>query len=256
MITVAGDHVHHAGRYVGALEHTEQLYGGQWVLLRRHDHHRVATHDGRCEQRHKGQQRTLVRAGDAHHAHRLVDRDGRTVQGSLLHVAAVLVREGRPVEETINAGSHLVTSSLFTAAGHRVDQLHILIVLRIQVLGHKVQDLRAVVGSTFSPTRCRSVGSFDGVTDIFAVAFANLPEQLTGGTQNRTNVGSIRTALTSADVHLVSSVHSLTNTLGKFGRLTGDERCGGDGGRPRGRLLLLGEAVSHVLLPLGLAVLE
>lgn len=74
VVAVARDNVDHAARHVGRIQHLIKVRGAERETLAGDHHDRVAARDGRRHERDKSQQRILIVAGNADHAHRFVDR--------------------------------------------------------------------------------------------------------------------------------------------------------------------------------------
>ncbi len=209
VLPLAGDDVDHPRRHVRGIQYLVEIGRAQRVLLAGDHHHRVAACDRRGHQGDECQQRRLVRAGDAQHAHRLVDRHCDAAQGGFLYTAPVLIRPGRISKQALDGRLHLGPRRFQCHTGHRCDPPGEFVRPRAQVFADEVKDLAAVVRVAHGPARfgrvCR-VGRLHRIADVLAVPVSYLSHQLPLGSQHRAGVVPIRAHLFAADVHLGRTV--------------------------------------------------
>jgi hypothetical protein len=173
-----------------------QLQGGQWPLLGGNNNDSVAAHDSWCPQGHERQQGILIRASDGHNTDRLVDFDGCTVKHRLLHGPAKLVGICAPVKQALDAEGHLLFAVLAFAASHLLKDINKLRETHFKIFGNVVHDLCTIVSSALAPARGRSVGGFNSIANVFAVAVWNVCEDTAIVTQHFAGVWRIWPLLT------------------------------------------------------------
>src|SRR6266516_1849422 len=117
----------------------------------------------------------LLGAGDAQDADRLVHGERHAPDRDVVHGAVVLVRPGGVAEKAGQGGVYLTPGVVAPPARHRLELTRELLGPHREILGDVIEDLAPVVTAHARPRR-GSVRRFDGVADVFAVAFADFTE--------------------------------------------------------------------------------
>src|SRR6266487_1763022 len=204
-VALAGDDVDDAGRQVQGLEDLVAVGSTQRRDLRGDDDEGVSHSDCRGDQRDEAKQGIFVGTGDADDADRFRQGQHNAAQWGTVHAPLVLVAPGSVAEQARERHLHLVHSIGVAAARLLHDPARKLISGHGEILGHVVENLRAIMRCTARPA-AGLVRSLDGVTDIFAVPLANLADYATNGIKDAATVSRIGTRLLARDEELGCTV--------------------------------------------------